>query len=66
MSGLQVIGLGANAASLTASASLIQMLFRTQAIHAQVKRAYGSSRMFKELRNRDLPAGKERVERLMQ
>jgi len=43
-----------------------QMLFHIQVIHAEVKKAYGSPRMVKELRVRGLPAGKERVERLMQ
>jgi putative transposase len=43
-----------------------QMLFHIQVIHAEVKEAYGSPRMVKELRSRGLPAGKDRVERLMQ
>lgn len=43
-----------------------QMLFHIQVIHAEVKQAYGSPRMVKELRARGLPAGKDRVERLMQ
>ena len=43
-----------------------QMLFHIQVVHAQVKQAYGSPRMVKELRVRGLPAGKDRVERLMQ
>jgi transposase InsO family protein len=43
-----------------------QMLALIQAIHAEFKGAYGSPRMVKELRARGYPAGKERVERLMQ
>src|SRR5258708_2900761 len=35
------------------------------AIHAQLKGAYGSPRMVKEIRGRGFPASKERVERLM-
>jgi putative transposase len=38
-------------------------LIRT--IHAEVKGAYGSPRMTKEIRARGFPASKERVERLM-
>jgi transposase InsO family protein len=41
------------------------MLTLIQAIHAELKGAYGSKRMVKELRNRGYSAGKERVERLM-
>lgn len=36
-----------------------------QAIHAELKGAYGSPRMVRELRGRGFPASKERVERLM-
>ena len=43
-----------------------QMLFHIQVVHAEVKKAYGSPRMVKELRASGLPAGKDRVERLMQ
>jgi transposase InsO family protein len=43
-----------------------QMLALIQAIHIEVKGAYGSPRMVRELRLRGFPAGKERVERLMQ
>jgi putative transposase len=42
-----------------------QMLVLIQAIHQQLKGAYGSPRMVRELRARGFPAGKERVERLM-
>jgi putative transposase len=42
-----------------------QMLVLIQAIHAELKGAYGSPRMVRELRGRGFPAGKERVERLM-
>lgn len=43
-----------------------QMLALIQAIHAEFKGSYGSPRMVKELRARDYPASKDRVERLMQ
>ncbi len=43
-----------------------QMLALIQAIHVEFKGAYGSPRMFRELRARGYPASKERVERLMQ
>ena len=43
-----------------------QMLALIQAIHKEFKGAYGSPRMVRELRLRGFPAGKERVERLMQ
>ena len=36
-----------------------------RAIHAQLKSAYGSPRIIKEIRACGFPAGKERVERLM-
>jgi putative transposase len=42
-----------------------QMLALIRAIHAELKGAYGSPRMVRELRSRGIPAGKERVERLM-
>ena len=42
-----------------------QMIVLIQAIHAEVKGAYGSPRMLRELRARGFPASKERVERLM-
>ena len=42
-----------------------QMLALIQAIHRELKGAYGSPRMVRELRDRGLPASKERVERLM-
>ena len=42
-----------------------QMLALIQAIHAELKGAYGSPRMVRELRARGFSAGKERVERLM-
>ena len=42
-----------------------QMLTLIQSIHAELKGAYGSPRMVKELRERGFPASKERVERLM-
>ena len=43
-----------------------QMLTLVQSIHVELKGAYGSPRMVKELRGRGFPASKERVERLMQ
>ncbi len=42
-----------------------QMLALIQAIHTELKSAYGSPRMVRELRGRGFPASKERVERLM-
>jgi putative transposase len=42
-----------------------QMLAVIRAIHAELKGAYGSPRMVRELRRRGLAAGKQRVERLM-
>jgi putative transposase len=42
-----------------------QLLTLIRAIHAQLKGAYGSPRMVKEIRGRGFPASKERVERLM-
>lgn len=42
-----------------------QMLALIRAIHAELKGAYGSPRIKKELRDRGFPASKERVERLM-
>ncbi len=42
-----------------------QMLALIRAIHAELKGAYGSPRITKELRDRGFPASKERVERLM-
>ena len=42
-----------------------QMLALIRAIHAELKGAYGSPRMVRELRARDFSASKERVERLM-
>jgi putative transposase len=42
-----------------------QMLVLIQAIHRELKGAYGSPRMVRELRGRGFPASKERVERLM-
>jgi len=41
------------------------MLALIRAIHAEVKGAYGSPRMVRELRSRGFPASKARVERLM-
>ena len=43
----------------------VQLLALIQAIHAELKGAYGSPRMVRELRGRGFPAGKERGERLM-
>ena len=43
----------------------VQMLALIQAIHAELKGAYGSPRMVRELRTRGFSAGKARVERLM-
>lgn len=42
-----------------------QMLALIRAIHTQLKGAYGSPRMVREIRGRGFPASKERVERLM-
>ena len=42
-----------------------QLLVLLQAIHAEVKGAYGSPRMVRELRARGFSVSKERVERLM-
>ena len=42
-----------------------QMLVLIRAIHTQLKGAYGSPRMVREIRGRGFPAGKGRVERLM-
>ena len=42
-----------------------QLLALIQAIHAELRGAYGSPRMIKELRARGFAASKERVERLM-
>jgi transposase InsO family protein len=42
-----------------------QMLALIRAIHAELKGAYGSPRMVRELRDRGFSASKERVERLM-
>ncbi len=42
-----------------------QMLTLIQSIHAELKGAYGSPRMVRELRARGFPASKARVERLM-
>jgi transposase InsO family protein len=42
-----------------------QMLMLIQSIHAEYREIYGSPRMVRELRARDFPASKERVERLM-
>src|SRR5258708_32528121 len=42
-----------------------QLLALIHAIHAQLKGAYGSPRVVKEIRGRGFPASKERVERLM-
>lgn len=43
----------------------VQLLTCIEAIHAELRAAYGSPRMILELRARGIPAGKERVERLM-
>ena len=43
----------------------VQLLTHLQSIHVQFKGAYGSPRMYKELRERGQPVGKGRVERLM-
>lgn len=42
-----------------------QLLAVIQAIHAELKAAYGSPRMMREIRARGFPVSKERVERLM-
>lgn len=43
----------------------VQMLAVIGSIYAELKGAYGSPRMVRELRLRGFAAGKERVERLM-
>ena len=43
----------------------LQLLACIQAIHKELKAAYGSPRMVRELRGRGIPASKPRVERLM-
>jgi putative transposase len=43
----------------------VQMLALIRAIHAEIKGVYGSPRMVRELRARNFPASKERVERSM-
>ena len=43
----------------------VQMLALIRTIHAELKGAYGSPRMTRELRDRGFPASKPRVERLM-
>jgi len=43
----------------------VQLLTLIQAIHKELKGAYGSPRMVRELRDRGFPASKQRVERLM-
>lgn len=43
----------------------LQLLVLIRAIHVQLKGAYGSPRMVKEIRGRGCPASKVRVERLM-
>lgn len=42
-----------------------QLLALIQTIHNELKGAYGSPRMLREVRARGFPAGKERVERIM-
>ena len=42
-----------------------QLLAVIHAIHAQIKGAYGSPRILREIRGRGFPVSKERVERLM-
>ena len=42
-----------------------QMLALIRAIHAELKGAYGSPRMVREIRGRGFPASKARIERLM-
>ena len=42
-----------------------QMLALIQTIHNELKGAYGSPRMLREVRGRGFPASKERVERIM-
>ncbi len=42
-----------------------QMLALIRSIHAEIRGAYGSPRMVRELQARGFPAGRERVERLM-
>ena len=44
----------------------VQMRVLIESIHAELKGAYGSPRMVRELRARGFPASKARVERLMQ
>lgn len=42
-----------------------QLITLIRSIHAEFKGAYGSPRMYEELRSRGLPTSKGRVERLM-
>jgi putative transposase len=42
-----------------------QLLQRIREIHEETKAAYGSPRIYLELKGRGIPASKERVERLM-
>jgi putative transposase len=42
-----------------------QLLTLIRAIHAEIKGAYGSPRMLREIRGRGFPASKARIERLM-
>ncbi len=42
-----------------------QLLALIQTIHRELKGAYGSPRMLREIRERGFPAGKQRIERLM-
>ena len=43
----------------------IQLVTHIQAIHVELRGSYGSPRMLRELQGRGIPAGKQRVERLM-
>ena len=45
--------------------TVAQLLALIRAIHAEVKRAYGSPRMTRELRNRGFAVGETRAERIM-
>lgn len=62
-SGLATWKRGGQVRTRLAEAALLALI---RAIHAESKRAYGWPRVWKELQDRGLPAGKERVRRLMQ
>ncbi len=62
-SGLATWKRGGQVRTRLADAALLTLI---RVIHAESKEAYGWPRVWKELQDRGLPAGKERVRRLMQ